>query len=126
MHMCVIILLTTKCVCTRIIKNIFNKNERCRDVKTQKVCEQGQEANVGPKIKPLSYISTALCILLYTNVGTYVELYGSCLFNFGSQVNFLTLYTYTFWVLTSRHGRKMAAHTFNCKGKAEISGNIYR
>ena len=27
---------------TRIIKNIFNKNERrCRDVKTPKACEQG-------------------------------------------------------------------------------------
>ena len=25
----------------RIIKNISNKNERCRDVKTQKACEQG-------------------------------------------------------------------------------------
>ena len=37
---------------TRIIKNIFNKNERrCRDVKTQKACEQGWEANIGPKIK---------------------------------------------------------------------------
>ena len=35
---------------TRIIKNIFNKNERrCRDVKTQKACEQGWEANIGPK-----------------------------------------------------------------------------
>ena len=33
-------------------KNIFNKNEgRCRDVKTQKACEQGWEVNVGPKIK---------------------------------------------------------------------------
>ena len=29
---------------TRIIKNIFNKNDRiCRDVKTQKVCEQGRD-----------------------------------------------------------------------------------
>ena len=28
---------------TRIKKNIFNKNERrCRDIKTQKACEQGQ------------------------------------------------------------------------------------
>ena len=27
---------------TRIIKNIFNKNDSiCRDVKTQEVCEQG-------------------------------------------------------------------------------------
>ena len=32
-------------------KNIFNKNERrCRDVKTQKACKQGWEANIGPKI----------------------------------------------------------------------------
>ena len=36
---------------TKIIKNIFNKNERrCRDVKTQKACKQGWEANIGPKI----------------------------------------------------------------------------
>ena len=36
---------------TRIIKNIFNKNERrCRDVKTPKACKQGWEANIGPKI----------------------------------------------------------------------------
>ena len=44
---------------TRIlIKNIFNKNERCRDVKTQKACKQGWEANihVGPKIKPTNSI----------------------------------------------------------------------
>ena len=33
---------------TRIIKNVFNKNER--DVKTQKACKQGWEANIGPKI----------------------------------------------------------------------------
>ena len=31
---------------TRIIKKIFNENERCRDVKTQKACEQGREANI--------------------------------------------------------------------------------
>ena len=43
--------------CTRIIKNIFNKNERrCRDVKTQKACEQGWEANIGPKIKQTTSI----------------------------------------------------------------------
>ena len=42
---------------TRIIKNIFNKNERiCRDVKTQKGCEQGWEANIGPKIKQTTSI----------------------------------------------------------------------
>ena len=37
---------------TRIIKNIFNKNERrfFRDVKSQKACKQGWEANIGPKI----------------------------------------------------------------------------
>ena len=35
---------------TRIIKKVFNKNEIYRDVKTQKVCEQSQEVNVG-KIK---------------------------------------------------------------------------
>ena len=82
---------------TRIIKNIFNKNERrCRDVKTQKACEQGWEANIGPKIKQatsiLTYISTALCILLYSGVSTYVGLYGSGLFNFGSYVSLPTLF----------------------------------
>ena len=42
---------------TRIIKNIFNKNERrCRDIKTQKACEQGWEANIGPKIKQTTSI----------------------------------------------------------------------
>ena len=35
---------------TRITKNIFDKNERCRDVETQKPCKQGWEANI--KIKP--------------------------------------------------------------------------
>ena len=28
----------------------------CRDVKTQNLCEQGREINVGPKIKQTSYI----------------------------------------------------------------------
>ena len=38
-------------------KNIFNKNEgRCRDVKTQKGCEQGWEVNVGHKIKQTTFI----------------------------------------------------------------------
>ena len=38
-------------------KNIFIKNEgRCRDVKTQKACEQGWEVNVGPKIKQTTSI----------------------------------------------------------------------
>ena len=42
---------------TRIIKNIFNKNERrCRDFKTQKACEQGWDANIGPKIKQTTSI----------------------------------------------------------------------
>ena len=39
------------------IKKIFNKNEgRCRDIKTQKACEQGWEANMGPKIKQTTSI----------------------------------------------------------------------
>ena len=42
---------------TRIIKNIFNKNERrCRDVKTQKASKQGWGANLGPKIKQTTSI----------------------------------------------------------------------
>ena len=40
-------------------KNISNKNKRSyRDVKTPKICEQGQEINVGPKIKQMVYIIT--------------------------------------------------------------------
>ena len=36
-------------------KNIFNKHGgRCRDVKTQKACEQGREVVVGPKIQHTS------------------------------------------------------------------------
>ena len=37
-------------------------------------------------------ISTALCILLYSGVSTYVGLYGSGLFNFRSYVNLPTLF----------------------------------
>ena len=67
-------------------KNIFNKHKRrCRDVKTQKACNQGWGANIGPKIKQTtSYISTAFCILFYSSESTYVGLYGSGLVNFGS------------------------------------------
>ena len=44
-------------IITRVIKNIFNKNERrCRDVKAQKACEQGWEANIGHKIKQTTSI----------------------------------------------------------------------
>ena len=67
------------------LKNIFKKNERrCRDIKTQTLCENGREVNVGAKIKQtISYISTALCTLLYSiSSSTYVGLYGSGLFNF--------------------------------------------
>ena len=58
---------------TRIIKNIFNKSERrCRDVKTQKACKQGWEANIGPYI-----ISTHTAIKQNTKSCNYVGLYGS-------------------------------------------------
>ena len=36
---------------------------------------------------------TAICILLYSGVSTYVGLYGSGLFNFGSYVSLPTLFT---------------------------------
>ena len=57
---------------TRIIKNIFNKNERrcCRDVKTQKACEQGWEANIGPKIKQ----TTSIIITLHKYSSLYFVL----------------------------------------------------
>ena len=32
-------------------KTFSIKMRRCRDIKTQKACKQGQEANIGPKIK---------------------------------------------------------------------------
>ena len=38
-------------------------------------------------------IFTALCILFYSSVSTYVGLYGSGLFNFVSYVSFPTLFT---------------------------------
>ena len=39
------------------LKNIFNINERrFRDVKTQKVCKQGWEVNIGSKIKQTTSI----------------------------------------------------------------------
>ena len=41
----------------------------------------------------LQAISTALCILLYSGVSTYVGLYRSGLFNFGSYVSLPTLFT---------------------------------
>ena len=41
---------------TRIIKNIYENERRCRDVKTRKACEQGWEANLGPKIKQTTSI----------------------------------------------------------------------
>ena len=37
-------------------------------------------------------VSTALCILLYNSVSTYVGLYGSGLFIFGSYVSLPTLF----------------------------------
>ena len=39
-------------------------------------------------------LSTALCILFYSGVSTYVRLYGSGLFNFGSNIDLLTLFAY--------------------------------
>ena len=41
-----------------------------------------------------SNISTALCILLYSGVSTYVGLYGSGLFNFGSYDNLPNFFAY--------------------------------
>ena len=38
------------------------------------------------------YKSTALCILFYSGVSTYVRLYRSGLFNFGSYVSFPNLF----------------------------------
>ena len=45
-----------------------------------------QTASINP------YISTALCILFFSGLSTYVGLYGSGLFNFGYYVNLPTLF----------------------------------
>ena len=59
--------------------------------KPKKHAKEVGRANIGPKIKQTTsiqpYISTALCILLYSGVSTCVGLYGSGLFNFGSYVS---------------------------------------
>ena len=71
-------------------------------LKTKKHANKFWKVNIGPKIKQTTsiylYISTALFILLYSGVSTYVGLYGSGLFNFRSYVNFPN-----FEVLTSLH-----------------------
>ena len=44
---------------TRIIKNIFNKNGRCRNVKTQKYANKVGRLTQDPKLnQPLPYNST--------------------------------------------------------------------
>ena len=45
-----------------------------------------------PPFRKTMEISTALFILLYSGVSTYVGLYGSGLFNFRSYVNLPTLF----------------------------------
>ena len=42
--------------------------------------------------KLLPYNPTGLCILLYSSVSTYVKIYGSSVFNFGSYVSLPTLF----------------------------------
>ena len=49
------------CLSIYLLTTTSNKNnkkhyERCRDVKTQKSCEQGWEADIGPKIKQTTSI----------------------------------------------------------------------
>ena len=39
-----------------LITSIKMKEDVLRDVKTQKACEQGREANIGPKIKQTTSI----------------------------------------------------------------------
>ena len=57
-------------------KTFSIKNERrCRDVKTQKACEQGREANVGPKIKQTTSIRITLHKYLLCYEAKYKELY---------------------------------------------------
>ena len=61
-------------------------------MKTQKACEQGRKANIGPQNKQTTSILPY--IISYTTIKqnksfTYVEL---GLFSFGSYVNFLCYY----------------------------------
>ena len=46
--------LEKKTIETQIVNNKIER--RCIDVKTQKACEQGWEANIGPKIKQTTSI----------------------------------------------------------------------
>ena len=64
------------------------------DVRKSKLKKRANKVRWDPKLnKPLPYnppyIRTALCFLLYSGLSTYVGLYGSGLFNFGS---YLTLF----------------------------------
>ena len=61
---------------TIITRIIINKNEgRCRDVKTQKACEQGWEVNVGPKIKQTTSLHITLHKYLHRYKAKYKELF---------------------------------------------------
>ena len=51
MNIRLLLLISAVLIFNKNNKKHFNKNERrCRDVKTQKACKQGWEANIGPKI----------------------------------------------------------------------------
>ena len=52
-------------------KNIFNKNKRCREIKTPKAYKQCWEVNVGPKIKQTTS-SNGYVILTSPIIGTSI------------------------------------------------------
>ena len=64
-----------------------------KDVGMLKPKKHANKANIGPKIKQTTsispYISTYTAIKQNTKSCTYVGLYGSSLFNFGSYVSLL-------------------------------------
>ena len=78
--------------------------KRFSDVKTQKACKQGWEANIITKIKQITsiypYISRSLYILLYSGVSTHVGLYGSGLFNFGYCVSLFACFLASLYFLS--------------------------
>ena len=84
-----VFLQSTKNIHTIQKKNNRNKNNKKtfpikmkEDVGMSKPKKHANKVMWDPKLnKPLPYNTTALCILLYSGVSTYVGLYGSGLFN---------------------------------------------
>ena len=84
------------CVCVRKILGKLQTlvAPTCSTTGIRQIVQLRIKNNKRLLLKPFGYkvISTALCILLYSGVSTYVGLYGSGLFNFGSYVDLPTYF----------------------------------